>query len=78
MERPTTGKLQLACQDLGQISNAQIPLLPRQIGVVFQNHQLLYDRTVINNIALPLQILGMSKPENAKRVDSDHERVAMS
>lgn len=70
MERPTSGKLMLAGQDLGQISNAQIPFLRRQIGVVFQNHQLLFDRTVFNNIALPLQILGLSKAEIAKRVDS--------
>ena len=62
----------------GQISNAQIPFLRRQIGVVFQNHQLLFDRTVFNNVALPLQILGLSKAEIAKRVDSALERVALS
>ncbi|WP_397450465.1 cell division ATP-binding protein FtsE [Pseudomonas sp. NA-150] len=78
MERPTTGKLLLAGQDLGQISTAQIPFLRRQIGVVFQNHQLLFDRTVFNNIALPLQILGLSKAEITKRVDSALERVALS
>ncbi|WP_122663874.1 cell division ATP-binding protein FtsE, partial [Pseudomonas viridiflava] len=73
-----TGKLMLAGQDLGQISNAQIPFLRRQIGVVFQNHQLLFDRTVFNNIALPLRILGLSKTEIAKRVDSALDRVALS
>jgi len=78
MERPTSGKLLLAGQDLGQISNAQIPFLRRQIGVVFQNHQLLFDRTVFNNVALPLQILGLSKVEVAKRVDAALERVALS
>jgi ABC-type ATPase involved in cell division len=78
MERPTSGKLLLAGQDLGTISNAQIPFLRRQIGVVFQNHQLLFDRTVFNNVALPLQILGLSKAEIAKRVDSALERVALS
>lgn len=78
MERPTTGKLLLAGQDLATISNAQIPFLRRQIGVVFQNHQLLFDRTVFNNIALPLQILGLSKAEIVKRVDSALERVALS
>ena len=41
MERPTSGKLLLAGQDLSRITNAQIPFLRRQIGVVFQNHQLL-------------------------------------
>jgi len=78
MERPSTGKLLLAGQDLSTISNAQIPFLRRQIGVVFQNHQLLFDRTVFNNIALPLQILGLSKAEIIKRVDSALERVALS
>ena len=74
MERPTSGKLLLGGQDLGRITTAQIPLR-RQIGVVFQNHQLLTDRTVADNIALPLQILGMPKPEIAKRVASALERV---
>ena len=57
MERPTSGKLLLAGQDLSKISNAQIPFLRRQIGVVFQNHQLLFDRTVFDNVALPLREL---------------------
>ena len=78
MERPTSGKLLLAGQDLGQISNAQIPFLRRQIGVVFQNHQLLFDRSVFNNVALPLQILGLSKPEIVKRVGAALERVSLS
>ncbi len=78
MERPSSGKLLLAGQDLAQISNAQIPYLRRQIGVVFQNHQLLFDRTVFDNVALPLQILGLSKPEIAKRVSLALERVSLS
>ena len=77
MERPTGGKLTLAGQDISRITNAQIPFLRRQIGVVFQNHQLLYDRTVFDNVALPLQILGLSKPEIAKRVAAALERVSL-
>ena len=65
MERPSSGKLLLAGQDLSHITNAQIPFLRRQIGVVFQNHQLLFDRSVFDNVALPLQILGLSKDEIA-------------
>ena len=78
MERPTSGKLLLAGQDLSTITNAQIPFLRRQIGVVFQNHQLLFDRTVFDNVALPLQILGLSKPDIAKRVSAALERVSLS
>ncbi|MFH7416788.1 ATP-binding cassette domain-containing protein, partial [Pseudomonas syringae group genomosp. 7] len=48
IERPTSGKLMLAGQDLGQISNAQIPFLRRQICVVFLYLHLLFDRTVFN------------------------------
>ena len=77
MERPTSGKLSLAGQDISRISNAQIPFLHRQIGVVFQNHQLLFDRTVFDNVALPLQILGLSKAEIAKRVTMALERVSL-
>ncbi|MCG7372771.1 cell division ATP-binding protein FtsE [Pseudomonas luteola] len=77
MERPTSGKLSLAGQDISRISNAQIPFLRRQIGVVFQNHQLLFDRTVFDNVALPLQILGLSKGEIAKRVTMALERVSL-
>ena len=78
MERPTSGKLLLAGQDLSQITTAQIPFLRRQIGVVFQNHQLLFDRSVFDNVALPLQIIGLSKPDIAKRVSAALERVSLS
>ena len=71
MERPTSGKLLLAGQDLSTITNAQIPFLRRQIGVVFQNHQLLFDRSVYDNVAL-------SKPEIGKRVGAALERVSLS
>ena len=77
MERPTSGKLLLAGQDLSRITNAQIPFLRRQIGVVFQNHQLLFDHTVFDNVALPLQILGLNKREIGQRVMTALERVSL-
>lgn len=77
MERPTSGKLLLAGQDLSSITTAQIPFLRRQIGVVFQNHHLLFDRSVFDNVALPLKILGMGKDEIAKRTLLALERVSL-
>jgi cell division transport system ATP-binding protein len=77
MERPSNGKLLLAGQDLASITNAQIPYLRRQIGVVFQNHRLLLDRNVFANVALPLQILGLDKQEIADRVGVALERVSL-
>jgi len=67
-ERPTSGRLLIAGNDVTKITNIQIPFLRRQIGVVFQNHQLLMDRTAFANIAMPLQILGMHPKSIKKRV----------
>ncbi len=77
MERPSAGKLLLAGQDLAKITNSQIPFLRRQIGVVFQNHQLLFDRSVFANVALPLQILGLAQDEINQRVSLALERVSL-
>lgn len=77
MERPTAGKIILAGQELSKISTAHIPFLRRQMGVVFQNHQLLFDRNVFANVALPLQILGMNKEEIYKRVMTALDRVGL-
>ena len=77
LERPTSGKLLLAGQDIGSISNAEIPFLRRQIGVVFQNHHLLFDRSVFDNVALPLQILGLPREEIEVRVSEALERVSL-
>lgn len=77
MERPTSGKLLLAGQNLGQITRSQIPFLRRQIGVVFQNHQVLFDRSVFDNVALPLRILGLSQAEINQRVSLALERVSL-
>ena len=77
MERPSTGKVLLAGQDLSTITTAEIPFLRRQIGVVFQNHKLLVDRSVFDNVALPLRILGLSRQEIAERVDAALARVSL-
>ncbi|PJI48247.1 MAG: cell division ATP-binding protein FtsE [Pseudomonas sp.] len=78
MERPTSGKLLLGGQDVSRISTAQIPFLRRQIGVVFQNHQLLDDRSVFDNVALPMQILGLPKADIAYRVEAALDRVNLA
>lgn len=78
IERPTHGKVFVAGQDLTQIPNTKIPFLRRKIGMVFQNNRLLYNRTVFDNIALPLQILGMDKYEIKKKIQVALDRVLLS
>ena len=77
IERPTRGQVFIGGKNLARVSNGQIPYLRRQIGVVFQNHQLLFDRTVYDNVALPLQISGMPIKEQGKRVRAALDKVGL-
>lgn len=56
MERPSSGQIQVGGYSLSRLRRAQIPALRRHIGVVFQDHQLLSDRTVFENVALALRV----------------------
>lgn len=77
LEKADAGKILLAGQDISEITHAQIPFLRRQIGVVFQNHRLLPDRSVFDNVALPLQILGLSRAQMTKRVHAALDKVGL-
>lgn len=75
IERPTRGQVVIGNRLLNRVTTAQIPYLRRQIGVVFQDPHLLFDRTVFDNVALPLQISGMHPREQGKRVRAALEKV---
>lgn len=75
MERPSEGQLFIRRKNLSGIKGAQIAYHRRKIGVVFQNHQLLFDRSVFANVALPLQIAGYQPRELARRVRAALDKV---
>jgi|TARA_B110000977_G_scaffold169653_1_gene219761 cell division transport system ATP-binding protein len=77
MERPTSGNLLINGKNLNRLSNSQIPMYRRQVGVVFQNHQLLLDRTVFDNVALPLQVSGYPAKEIGRRVRAALDGVGL-
>ncbi|BBB28164.1 cell division ATP-binding protein FtsE [Neptunomonas japonica] len=77
MEQPTAGHVQVGDQILGKLGRHDIPFLRRSIGVVFQNHQLLFDRSVFENVALPLQICGYSPADAARRVRAALDKVGL-
>ncbi|MDN7125595.1 cell division ATP-binding protein FtsE [Pseudidiomarina terrestris] len=77
MERPTAGRVMINGHDLKRIERKQIAYARRDIGMIFQDHRLLMDRTVFDNVALPLMIEGYSLAEARKRVQAALEKVGL-
>ena len=77
MDRPTRGKVLIDGGDLAKVGSRAIPGHRREIGVVFQNHQLLFDRSVFDNVALPLVIAGYDQREVGRRVRAALDKVGL-
>jgi cell division transport system ATP-binding protein len=78
MERPSQGQVFVQGANLNRVGRRQIPHLRRNVGVVFQNHQLLFDRTVYDNVALPLIISGYQSRDIGRRVRAALSKVGLS
>ena len=77
LERPTRGRVLVAGHDIGRLHPSQVPFYRRQIGVVFQDHQLLHDRSIYHNVALPLEIRGADPRDIARRVRAALDKVGL-
>ncbi|HAJ43260.1 MAG TPA: cell division ATP-binding protein FtsE [Alcanivorax sp.] len=77
IERPTQGQVFVEGQNLNGFSTRQVPFLRRKIGMVHQNHQLLFDRSVFDNVALPLVIAGFARADIGKRVRAALDKVGL-
>jgi cell division transport system ATP-binding protein len=77
IEKPTRGQALLNRINLNTVSRHRIPYIRRNIGIIFQDHQLLFDRTVFDNVALPLQIQGYRPQEIAKRTRAALDKVGL-
>ena len=77
IERPTQGQVFVEGQNLNGYSTRQVPFLRRKIGMVHQNHQLLFDRSVFDNVALPLVIAGFARADIGKRVRAALDKVGL-
>lgn len=76
-ERPTSGTVLIANQNVSQLKTSAIPFLRRRFGLIFQDHKLLYDRNCFENVILPLHINGISGHEAAKRVRAALDKVGL-
>ena len=77
IERASRGQLFLDGQNVTRISRRRIPYLRRKIGFIFQDHHLLFDRTVYDNVALPLIIAGYRHQEVGGRVRAALDKVGL-
>lgn len=77
LERSSRGQVLVNNYNLAKISRRNIPYFRRNIGIIFQDHQLLFDRTVYDNVALPLIIAGFSRRDIAKRVRAALDKVGL-
>ena len=77
IERPSRGQILVNGQDLAVLSARQVPYFRRRIGIIFQDHHLLHDRSVFDNVALPLVIQGYRQPEIARRVRAALDKVGL-
>lgn len=77
MECASSGSVQVNGLDLGKARRRDIPALRRGIGMVHQNHQLLLDRTVFDNVALPLVISGFRPADIDRRVRAALDKVGL-
>ncbi|NNG14803.1 MAG: ATP-binding cassette domain-containing protein, partial [Gammaproteobacteria bacterium] len=75
--RPTTGQVIVNNENLGRVSKSRIPYIRRNIGIIFQDNKLLFDRTVFDNVALPLVIQGVPHREIGKRVRASLDKVGL-
>jgi cell division transport system ATP-binding protein len=77
IERPSRGQIIVNNKNLTRYPKWRIPYLRREIGVVFQDHKLLHDRTVFDNVALPLVVAGHRHQEIGRRVRAALDKVGL-
>jgi cell division transport system ATP-binding protein len=77
IERPTDGRVWFNDHDITRIPAKDIPFLRRNIGIVFQDHRLLMDRSIFDNVALPMRIESISENEVKRRVSAALDKTGL-
>ena len=77
IERPSRGQIVVEGRSLTELPRRRVPHHRRRIGMIFQDHRLLNDRTVFDNVALPLAVAGTPKREVGRRVRAALDQVGL-
>ncbi|MEM8237150.1 cell division ATP-binding protein FtsE [Morganella morganii subsp. sibonii] len=77
IERPSDGTILFDGHNISRLKKREVPFLRRQIGMIFQDHHLLLDRTVYDNVAMPLIIAGASQEDIRRRVSAALDKVGL-
>jgi cell division transport system ATP-binding protein len=77
IERPTSGSIVVNGQNLAALRRSAIPYLRRNFGLIFQDQKLLFDRSVLDNVLLPLTIVGLSAKESIRRARAALDKVGL-
>ncbi|MBQ9725610.1 MAG: ATP-binding cassette domain-containing protein, partial [Neisseriaceae bacterium] len=75
--KPTTGKVSINGHNIGALSDDQLGYMRQHIGIVFQDHKILFDRSALENVMLPLQIIGYDVKAAKKRALTALEKVGL-
>jgi len=77
IEKSTTGQIIINGQNLARLNESQMPFFRRNVGLIFQDHRLLFDRTAFDNVALPLVIGGFRPQDIRRRVRAALDKVGL-
>jgi cell division transport system ATP-binding protein len=77
IERPTSGSLVVNGQNLAALRRSAIPYIRRHFGLIFQDQKLLFDRSALDNVLLPLQIVGLPHREAVRRAQAALDKVGL-
>jgi len=78
IEKPTEGTILVGGQNIGALARSALPYVRRRIGMVLQDQKLLFDRSVFDNVMLPLAIIGFPPKEAAQRVRAALDKVGLA
>ncbi|MBI4754454.1 MAG: ATP-binding cassette domain-containing protein, partial [Betaproteobacteria bacterium] len=78
IERPTSGRVFVNGEDITRLRRAAVPYLRRSLGLVYQDQKLLLDRSVFDNVMLPLEICGMPHTDATRRVRAALDKVGLA